>query len=226
MHACQGLRYDRKGRNAQRWRWHRCSPHPLAIISAFTSCSITVITRMSDIKFILLTSSLQGRTNRRDLELLQLDARSHAAKVSHASRKRKSLRQAYGQSRPGSGAPRTSCQAGAPVQYGDLKSAILPHPQSLLGQGKVDPFRSKHFTELPPAMIDGLEYVYEVLWPNTSPALQGQALREAISTWRRDGCESALIYYSQVANVATLCHGLARDPSIQKMLLTVRLQRE
>jgi hypothetical protein len=228
MHASRRPTNDRNGKDIQRQRQRqrRYFPCLLASLSALASSSITVVTKMGDVKFILLTSTLQGRTSRRDVELLQVDVRSHAAKVSHASRKHKLSRQIYGRSRHDQKSPWVPRHAEGPAQPGEIQSAILPHPRSILGQGKVDPFRSKHFTDLPPAMVEGLEYVYEVLWPNTAPALKGRALRDAITTWRRDGRESPLIYYSQVANVATLCHGVATDPSIQKTLLKVRLQRE
>lgn len=97
------------------------------------------------------------------------------------------------------------------------------HPQTVLDQGKSEPFCSQRIHELPPLMQNCLEYGYEVLWPKNSPALQGELLRATIESWRRAGMESPLEFYSQVSNAATLCLAMSTDSAVMRMLSTFRV---
>jgi hypothetical protein len=99
----------------------------------------------------------------------------------------------------------------------------IAHRQTVVDQGKSEPFCSQHIHELPPIMQNCLEYGYEVLWPTNCPALQGELLRTTINSWRRNGMESPLVFYSQVSNVATLCLAMSTDPAVTRMLSTLRV---
>lgn len=67
------------------------------------------------------------------------------------------------------------------VHKRDHSPVNLPKPGTILGQGKIDPFNADDARNLPAVILDGLEYTYEVLWPNNRPGLSGKAMRDAIT---------------------------------------------
>ena len=178
----------------------------------------------------------KGRKDTRSGEL-----KSHATRVAHARIKQKRLKALQGSlvRFPLQKAPITDdsptkepsrLQARRPL-YSDQSidnngGDILPFDpllQTILGQGKPEPFCSDHLRELPPIAQDCLEYAYEVLWPTNAPALQGDVLRATINRWRTAGLQSPLEFYSQVSNAATLCLAKSTDPASMRKLSSIRI---
>ena len=173
---------------------------------------------MAVFKFILL-SEPGAKSNPRQIELQRSEALSHAAIISYA---RRYGRRGHGKNVAFIANDCVSYQNQPPkVQSG--KRAITCHPRNLLGQSKLDPFHSGQFEELPLIMQGGMEYVYEVLWPINTPALEGHSLRTVINTWRHYAVASPLIFHAQVVNAAALCYALASNPVVKKDLEVVRL---
>ncbi len=200
------------------------------------SCGLLVPAQdMVDVKFVFVTDSHVKRTNQREIELLLQDAKSHSAKISHARRKFKLNQASKDVAHLGSFVhpllQRTSATKSSSEHDDNVKRrvrpvAILPRPRSPLGQGKIDPFRTGQPTELPAVMHECMAFVYEVLWPMNSPALEGTSLRQAINTWRGDAITNPLIYHSQIMYATTLCFSATTDPAVRKTLWDVRLAHQ
>lgn len=167
----------------------------------------------------------QLRQSPKERQLQQALARSHAAKVSHSSKKR-----------PKDG-PRKRVQfraATSPPQHGNLQegnsnqSLILPpHPKTIIGHSRLDPFDSEGTRQqLPEIGRRSLEYVYTVLWPKNYPAVGGQALTSMQHTWRRRAVEDLLQFHAQVFNAVTMCYALSMDPTTMKILMDIRLKHQ
>lgn len=165
----------------------------------------------------LLVEHHGAKDPRRQHELEIAFLKSHAAKISHAKRRQKRQQALFD-------AQEERAQHRRRTRNNTWElTLVLPPPQTLLGQGKLDPFGSVQSSELPPIMIDCMEYVYEVLWPINSPGLQGAQLRSVIQSWRRAGAESPLEFHAQISNAASLCLAESNDPATTRTLSMLRI---
>src|ERR1700761_1574141 len=162
-----------------------------------------------------------------------MEVKAHAARMLHRKRKQRQQRScpicrcflpAGLSCQPGSSRhPPFACQ----LSRSDFGVIHFCHsPQTPLGQGRLDPFDSGQSQELPAIMQQGLDYVYEVLWPMNSPALQGPLLKSTINAWRTAGVQSDLEYHAQISNAASLCMASSTDTALQRALIPIRLAHQ
>ncbi|KIW13251.1 hypothetical protein PV08_08438 [Exophiala spinifera] len=161
-------------------------------------------------KIIVVQPSKKVKT--RNDELVDADARSHAARVSH-SRKKRSV--------DADGRRRTTRQR----QQQDTALPV-PGPRTVLGQSGVDPFDGDNSRRLPLLMHEALEYAYETTWPSTFPTLKRPALTALRMAWRAAAVHSQLEFHCQVSNAATTAVVLADNPTVKDALIKVRLQHQ
>lgn len=168
---------------------------------------------MAPAHFVLITH-YEAKNPQRQYALQMGEVKAHAARISHAKRRMK-RQHGYCQ----------SCKSLITQDYHTERwdSLFYTCPLSILGQSKRDPFESGQSHELPTIMQMGLDWVYDVLWPKNSPALQGSTLTNTISAWRNAGIQSDLEYHAQVANAASLCLASSENPEMQKTIALVRL---
>jgi hypothetical protein len=170
-------------------------------------------------EFVLVAQ--RGQTTK-ERQLQQAFARSHAAKVSHSSRKRPKARPKKAQ----------SCIPTAPglplitESEPDLCVATLPTPRSMIGDAWLDPFDGGGLRQIPSVGRKSLEYVYTVLWPKNYPAVSGLALQSMQTTWRWRAIEDPLQFHAQVFNATTMCYALSTDPSTMMTLMDIRLKHQ
>jgi hypothetical protein len=185
---------------------------------------------MAPAQFVLIQH--HGAKDARKQHALQvMEVKAHAARMSHFKRRKKQQRVYCPNCHSLTQAKLPNQLAWSRVlSFADHSSEIeddIPVfclcPQTLLGQGQVDPFHSGQSDELPALMRRGLDYVYEVLWPMNSPALQGALLKSTITAWRTASVQSDLEYHAQISNAASLCLASSTDPTMQRTLSVVRL---
>ncbi|KAJ9605084.1 hypothetical protein H2200_010474 [Cladophialophora chaetospira] len=163
----------------------------------------------------------RGQTAK-ERQLQQASARSHAAKVSHSSKKR-----------PKASSRRvrlyeTTAPYQSPVAQSrrDLSVTSLPTPRNIVGDASTDPFCNDGLRQIPNVGRKSLEYVYTVLWPKNYPAVNSTALKSMQATWRRRALEDPLQFHAQVFNATTMCYALSTDPSTMKTLMEIRLKHQ
>lgn len=168
---------------------------------------------MAPTHFVLI-QHYEAKNPQRQYALQVGEVKAHAARISHAKRRMKRPQMCC-----------QSCQSLADQSHHPERedSKFWTCPLSILAQSRRDPFESGQSHELPAFMQSGLDWVYEVLWPKNSPALQGSSLTSTISAWRSAGIQSDLEYHAQVANAASLCLASSENPEMQKAIAVVRL---
>ncbi|KIV76918.1 hypothetical protein PV11_08767 [Exophiala sideris] len=172
-------------------------------------------TKSTEICFIPVNGvTNKHQTTRNDL-LALAKARSHAARISHAARRRRqhtglAIRTAHG-----------------PTDLGRREDS-LGQPTMLLSQSKRDPFCSFPMSNKSLLASACLEYAYSDVYPPL--LLQSTQSREIVSveaTWRRIGLEWPLMFHLQVAgalNVVRVHTGFI--PSAQSEIVRLKNQNQ
>ena len=171
--------------------------------------------------FEFVVVSQQGQTTKKR-QLQQAFARSHAARVSHSSKKRQrqAPKKVHSEVAPHGHQPKaTAREAG--------QSLIpLPQPRSIIGRTRSDPFNPDALRQIPVIGLKSLEYAYTVLWPKNYPTVTGSVLNSMQTTWRRRAVEDPLQFHAQLFNAATMCYALSLEPSNMKELTHIRLNHQ
>jgi hypothetical protein len=175
---------------------------------------------MADATCILLPRSSQTQ---QEIEPLRADARSHAARISHHRRQRRQERK--------QGTIRFSVQADAELAAGEkvahgngahIFRHIYPGPQTLLGQDKLDHFKTSQHHALPPVLHESLERAYEVFWPRNMLGLPDYSLRHAILSWWKFGLSEPMVSRAQIANAANMAYVIAESEGKRLTLFHLR----
>ncbi|KEF54833.1 uncharacterized protein A1O9_09275 [Exophiala aquamarina CBS 119918] len=197
---------------------------------------------------LIVVGPHQGLTTKEE-ELQASDARSHAATVSHA--RRKSKYPASQEDTDNDSAIKINFRkplAHEPFWPGEdhirkrdnlrhlgrqsarcrefAASTSLPHPITILGQSKLDPFNADSSRNLPPIAYSSLEHSYLNLWPKFDPAMTKAAREAVITHWRKTAVQSPLTFHAQISNAVSLCYVLSTDPSAMSNLLQIRWKHQ
>jgi len=178
------------------------------------------------ISFPIIFSRHYGQT-KKQREVQNAFARSHASKIGHSKRKATELAQRTRATERESSA---NTEEREPAARADLQltqeHTLHPHPRTILAESRTDPFNADNLRMLSPITAQSLEYTYEVLWPRNSPALSGPALRSLIELWRQTAVQSDLTFHTQVSLAAGLCYCLSLQPAAKKSLWQAHLKHQ
>jgi hypothetical protein len=169
---------------------------------------------------------LPSRTSlksQKEVELVDAQAKSHAARVVALRRKlalqekaEKSVQEdAKAKSRGKE--EDAELQTSSETQIGALR---FPNPQILLGQGKIDPFFTTCTSKnLSVAMTKAWHFTFDVLWPKDVAGLHGPTLEKWTMTTRGRGVNDPFVLFTQLSCAARLCALLCEDAEEKKHLL-------